>query len=316
MSPSPIPALRRLSGHRSSRWIATVSAVVGLVYLWLFTPFSMTSLVNTGSRNGLAIVVVLARVPQAIAVVRQEHERTAAEREAFEQFARQIADLEPAQAAVSASAVGGSTDDGSVAVATAKSPVPPTGDSLEDVREAYSETVMSVPHYDAEYDESLTENMAKEFGSELAHAVSSEGPVTPQLQQALITASTRSKEERATFLRRLEEEREAVLDARRSLRDVHERVEAIEESLHRRSAQELVNTWDRLDKLEQDCEAVLSDRQASLQAAETAMASIRLQQYLYGPQKWTYPVLGDTLDSIDHVQNVKHQVVTAFSRWR
>jgi hypothetical protein len=73
-----------------------------------------------------------------------------------------------------------------------------TSDSAsEQIRTSYRETVMVVPHYNDEYDESLAANLNAEFGPDLATPIIENERVTPQLRNGLLTASRHAHESRA-----------------------------------------------------------------------------------------------------------------------
>ena len=61
-------------------------------------------------------------------------------------------------------------------------------DRLDAVRGAYRETVMSVPHFEADYDESYTENVTEEFGPELATALVTGDRFDPFCRRTLLEA--------------------------------------------------------------------------------------------------------------------------------
>lgn len=65
----------------------------------------------------------------------------------------------------------------------------PKADSLHRIRKKYKCTVMSTPHYDSVYAESMVENWAEEFGPELAAWLANDNPVTPQFNTSLFTAA-------------------------------------------------------------------------------------------------------------------------------
>ena len=300
---------RRLCGR-----VATLSAVVGVIYLWVFTPLSVPALVGTASRDGLAVAATLSRIPKAVAIVREERRRTAAEQDAFEQFAKRVASLEPSRSGAPASdGRAGATTDGPVAVSVAESSTGVQDASMEAVRDAYRETVMAVPHYEEEYDEPLVEYMAKEFGTDLAKAVTSADALTPQLRAALIESSAQAREERANFLRRLDGEYEDVADARATLQDVNDAIETVEDGIERRSMPALQNAWTRLEELEAECKNALHDRQSQLHEARFADSNV-LQKYLYDPEPWTYPVLGDDLDCLDRIADARRRVTDVVAR--
>ncbi|EMA54285.1 DUF7260 family protein, partial [Halococcus salifodinae] len=131
-------------------------------------------------------------VRSAIAVVETDHERTITERDAFARFADCVSefevssvDLHPdhAQQAPAQTLVAPET------AARAKSP-------LARVRDAYRDTVMGVPHYDEEYDDSLPESLTGEFSPEVAAAVLTSEQLTPHLRDRLIDATHRARESR------------------------------------------------------------------------------------------------------------------------
>lgn len=304
--------IRRLLSRVASSRLMVVSAFAGTLYVWLFTPLSVATVVGAATRYGLAVVACLSRLPEATATVREERTRTEAERDAFKQFAQLIAATDPTEPRLERPPVRPrQADRGAVAVATGGSSAASSNDSLQEVRDAYRETVMATAHYEEEYAESLEENVAAEFGPEIARAVTDGGTVTPQLRDRLLECGLRASKERALFLQTLEEERESVADARRTLRDVHERVEAVEESLHRRSVRELVEAWRRLEEAEETCTAVLVERQSRLHAMADRRPPLSLQAYLYAAQPWTFPVLNDGLDSGSRIRRAKGRVIDA-----
>lgn len=297
---------RRLTGR-----VAKLSIVAGIAILWIFTPWTLAALAGSAIRNGIAALTLLTRIPDAITVVGQERERTAAEREAFERFARRAMALELTESQLSRGAdrrPGTTLHQGPAVIDSqvANHPSAP----IEEIRDTYRETVMAVPHYEEEYDESLEEHIAQEFGTEIGIAVSQSETVTPQLRDALVSASIEARDERADLLRRLDEERQSLQDASTSLEEIHEAVRTVEESLSRRADRELADAWDRLEELEGECRTLLRERQCRIDRDESDRA-LWLQEYLYASQEWTYPVLSDALGGIDRIQEAKRRVVGA-----
>lgn len=304
--------VRGSSGHRGQ--IATLSMIVGIVLLWLFTPWTLTALASTAIRNGIAILAVLTRIPDAVALVHQERERTAAEHDAFEAFARRTLRLDVGDTPHS------ETTDGRPATALQPGAAvvddyaaSPDSASMEEIRDVYRETVMAVSHYEEEYGESLEEHLAQEFGTELGIAISQSETVTPQLQQALVTASIQSRDERAELLDRLDEERHSLQEASHSLEEICDAVRTVEQSLSQRADRELAEAWDRLEELEGDCRTLLRQRQCKLDPKGKGR-EMGLQEYLYATAPWTYPILGDGLAGVDRIERAKQQVVEAIMR--
>jgi hypothetical protein len=257
-----------------------------------------------GRDSVLALLACVTRIQDGLSIVTEERKRTAAEQTAFENFSARVA-------AIDVTEVESATESTSVGLVA---PRTKTTATLEEVRVAYCDTVMSVPHYEEEYNEPLTEHMAAEFGTDLAAIVSNNDVLTPPLQQALIQASQVARRDRASFQRTLASERDALTDARWQLRDIFETAETITTApLDQRPFDGLVGAESRLNDLKNDCEEILQDRQQQLNE-ETSRDGVSLQEYLYTPHCWTYPVLSDALDCLSHLQEVEHRIARTVSR--
>lgn len=296
----------RLTGR-----VAKLSMLTGIALLWLFAPWSLTALASSVVRNGIAVLAVLTRIPDAIALVSQERDRTAAERDAFDSFARQVSAIEMSESRTS-QPTGSRQEPAAISASTG------VGDyaggrsaSMAEVEQAYRETVMAVSHYEQEYDEPLMEHLAAEFGTEVGIAVSQSDTLTPQLQEALIGASIQSRDERTELLKQLDGETERLKKTSTSLEELCEAVSTVEASLAQRADCELAEAWERLEALEGDCRTLLQEQQCRIDGSNS---EISLQEYLYAPQEWTYPTLGDSLVGIDRVRRAKHRVVRTILR--
>jgi hypothetical protein len=278
-----------------------------VVVLWV-APFLSVSVSGAAvsRESALAVLACVTRIPDAVSAVTEERKRTAAEQAAFEEFSTRIAALE-ATAIESPPATTGSGFNPS-----GIEPAAP----LEDVRTAYSDTVMAVAHYEEEYDEPYAEHMVAEFGPDLAGIVERNDVLTPQLQAALIQASDAARQERASFCRTLDREHDALTDARQRLRDVSDTTERLTTTpLSQRSFDDVLGAESRLQCLKADCEALLEDRQQQLHEGPSR-DGIQLQKYLYASRSWTFPVLDDTLDCLSQLREIERRIVQAVSRRR
>lgn len=233
----------------------------------------------------LFLAFALAHIKTARSLLEEERERIAAEAEAFAAFARRVADVE---------ADGQPLADGGPRVTTTIGS--PPGDGVEQVREAYRNTVMSVPHYEAEYDESLHRNMALEFGGDVAGAVDGTGHLTPQLQATLVERSRTAHDQRVSLLRQLEAEGEALEDADRTMECCRRSADRIADApIERYSYDELLAEWRLLEDRQEDVETLLTERQETVQERDrengTRRSGPSFEEYLYGPMDVTYPVL-------------------------
>lgn len=265
--------------------------------------------------TGLLTVFVLAAIihlREARATVSEEQSRTAAEHDAFATFARRIAAIDPGSPAVQPASSSGPT-----ATLTAE-PHPPD-EALEQVTAAYRETVMAVPHYDEDYDETLATNMAEEFGEEIATAVVSGSQFTQQLKQALMHGSRDAQNRRRELLSGLDREAEDLDEAMDAFGEIDAAIDAVDESpLTDRSFDGLAAIWERLGEIEDRCNRIIDRRQQRIH--EWSMSGPRdaaaptLHEYLYQPLSVTYPILADGTGLADRIRTAQHRVLIALTR--
>lgn len=213
-------------------------------------------------------------------IAARERDEVDAEREAFEQFAAAIAD---------------------VSAISPKTPAPPMGNMIskapnrksDDLREAYRETVMAVPHYDDVYDEALEENLVAEFGPEFAELFQSTGgpSFTDHHKKTLIAAAEQNAKERADFCDRLDSE----ID---SLRSMHRGLTTLLDELDTN----IVPGWYHR-RFEDQLEGILHDRQSTLgsRSSMTYIDRHNLCAYLYDDEFWTYPGLTAVARLLDSI---------------
>jgi hypothetical protein len=204
----------------------------------------------------LVVVAVAVHVREATAAGDEERERLGIERDAFARFARQVADIEVPETSATVSTTGG--------IATAVTTAP--DDRLRRVQEAYRETVMAVAHFESDYGEPLGDNMAAEFGEDVAVAVVDGGRLTPQLKSALVQGSREAQRSRANLLSTLEAEAESLDRARTAIEEVDGEREAIagRTSFADRSFEALEDDWERLGVLADRCRDLVAERGETL----------------------------------------------------
>jgi hypothetical protein len=192
---------------------------------------------------------------------------------------------------------------------------------LQQVRNAYEDTVMAVPHYEEDYGDTVDESLTEEFGEEIAVAVSAGYQFSPPLKHHLLQAATAARQRRTNFLSILNKEEDALDSARILLTAPEDRLRGqLEQSLADLSIDELLTVYNRICDYEQDCETVLKDRQRHRtdgHAAFTIPRSSRtdLQTYLYQSLPATYPVLADGSTLLETLQSTRHQVAVELA-WR
>lgn len=255
----------------------------------------------------LFVAFALAHIKTARSLLEEERERIAAEAEAFASFARRVADIDVQSHPL--------TDGGPTATTTIGTP---PDDGVEAVRDAYRDTVMSVPHYEEEYDESLPRNMGLEFGADVAGAVEGGGSMPPQLQATLVERSRTAHDQRASLLRQLETEAEALDDADRSLQRCRRTADRIADApLERYSYGELLSEWRLLDDRQAEADALLAERQETVQERDrtngTQGDGPSFEDYLYGPMEVTYPVLAAGTAVVERLGEARTRVTRALA---
>ncbi len=220
---------------------------------------------------------------EAAHAIRRERRRLVDERRAFEEFAKRVRGFD------------------------AERPQP-TGDrtllhrqsgGLDAVRDAYEETVMSVPHYRDEYGEPYAVNVAGELSRELAAALESDGQFHSPLKRKLLQATGQAIASRERLIGVVDAEAEA-------LESTGDDVAALAGDVASLGDQPLANlefnalrlTRERLRDVRDRCDDLAADRQSTLQdRRRTLPVEIDdLGEYLYADCETTYPLLGAFAD--------------------
>lgn len=255
----------------------------------------------------LLVLAAIVHVHEATSLVEEERARLAAERDAFDAFSRRLASVEVSEVTTTVAASGG------LAVETSTMP----DDRLARVKDAYRDTVMSVPHYEEDYGESLAENLAAEFGDGLAFAVVDGRQLTPPLKSALLAASDEASRERTAFLSTLEAEAEALAEAATAIGKIDDEVESIADAPPtERSYEELVAEWTRLGALGDRCRELLRSRQEEIRSTSTATKpdGLELHDYLYDELPVSHPVLADLASLADAIGSLRSQLLRSLTR--
>lgn len=258
---------------------------------------------------GLVVIATLLYLPRAKEICAEEWARTRSERDAFEAFVRRVGAIDLPAIQV---------HDGGLGVA----PLSQAHDGVqqvERVKDVYRNTIMDVPHYEEEYDETLREHMAAEFSEDIATAICDGGTLTPQLQQALVHHGREARDEREALLEALDEEVDSLSAATPAIRDLDASLAAFSERrLRRLSFDELTGAYRELHELRGRVRELVEERQRTLH--EGVHLGRRLDDashfyaYLYHPLDVTYPVLADGTTLVDEIERARSRVVQAISR--
>lgn len=232
---------------------------------------------------------------EARQALRAERRKLVDEQQAFEQFADRVGGLEPTRQ-------------------PDRSPrsVPPRGrPGLERVHAAYRETVMSVPHYREDYDESLAENLAGECDEALAVAVADGTHLSPWLQRSLVAAAREAGRARGEVLETIDEERAALDRGAERVRElVAELVALREQPLERAEFNCLRETRERLDAMAERCETLTTARQETLRSYNRAnpLDLEHFGHYCYGDCESIHPIISLVADVAEQVDRTRQVV--------
>ncbi len=259
----------------------------------------------------------------ALAALRVERRRVVDEREAFRAFRDRVSSIPAADGvtrrdapANGSRAVGGNRPHGGGTWTPTRGAAVP-GSGLAAVRDAYQETVMAVPHYEAEYDDTYERSLAAEFGPELAYALTRTAGFHAEYRRSLLDAVDTAAAERDAFCDALATETESVERAASRLAPVRDEVEAIDGEVPGRSdsapesASPGFGALDacraRVEALRDDCDRIAARRQRVIADHDRSLAlpdDLDLPTYCYHDLDASYPVLaaigrtGDRLDAL------------------
>ena len=259
----------------------------------------------------LGTVAFLSCVRRARSAVSFERERLLDEYEAFIAFADRVAKIP-----VAPRPDGGRPMSGPL-VSNAQE-----DSGLGEVRDAYRDTVMDVPHFETDYDESLQEHMATELSPELASAVTEGSQFTPAIRTPLVASAKSAAHDRRVLADQLDDELADLEDAEERFTDLSQRFEVTDgEGLVDRTFPDLQARWGRLNGLQDECSAMLARRQAQLRD-RTPSSGTRLQSptavsnYLYGDLDVDFPVLSAGTRLLERIEEEKRHTVEALTERR
>ena len=249
----------------------------------------------------LATFLAFAYVRDAQAAARQERRRVLDEHDAFQEFADRVAGLEPTPA--------------DTQVRTRDTPVAGVhrvdslagygtgGDvTLRRVLTAYRDTILSLPHYTAEYDETTSQSFAAELGPDTVTALASNGTLSAGAQSAIVSRSRQAATARSSLADAIGDEIDALTAAESEIGRIDRRRRRLVEHLDGidgDGTDAAIDVWERLEGLEAECDDLAADRQQTLNdppmaphADASPDADHAFYTYLYGDHSGpTYPVL-------------------------
>ena len=215
-------------------------------------------------------------IDEATLAVRRERRELTDEKQAFEAFLERVKRLETDQTHRSRSQL-----------------VLADRSGLETVLDAYLETVMSVPHYADQHDETPLEHLAGELTPELGAAIGSGTQLHPMLKRSLLDAGQQAVTARADVLEWIRTESNALEQAERKLAALLDELESVlGQPLEQLEFNALRLTRDRLERLQRSCDELARWRQEALHRYPIALTDVGdLVGYLYEDCASRHPVL-------------------------
>ncbi|WP_424004359.1 DUF7260 family protein [Haloarcula salina] len=209
---------------------------------------------------------ILDPVETALDVLAREQTELAAEREALDDFLTRLDRIDPVEQRTVP--VGSPPERADTAPVVA-------------LRDAYSETVLSVEHFETVYDETLVENVAIEFGPDYAAVFHPESNVqfSPPVKRSLVAATEQAIDERESLERAVKLEQRAITSYR-------ERIQCLLDTLD----STVVPEWYR-ETFRETATGILSERQEELHSSVHRFDTMDFCSYMYEEQLWTHPVL-------------------------
>ena len=250
------------------------------------------------------------------AAVRAERRRCAGERDSFEAFRSALADVETVGRAEGVAADGSA---GPAAVHTVGSVQTGRNDGVRRMCEAYRRTVMAVPHYDEEYGEPLTENLAQEFGADVATAMANASVLTDDLCDAVDDAAAVSRTERDEFVDLLDREESSLETVERRLDEVTDRLDVIdpcERPPTNEGFDELRERYDAVRDLRERLDELAADRQQTLAAHRRTLSDRvpSVTEFLYPDMDEQFPVLAGIAEVGERLDAVEHRITDRLAR--
>ncbi|WP_426963140.1 DUF7260 family protein [Haloparvum alkalitolerans] len=200
-----------------------------------------------------------------------------------------------------------------------RSRVDPAGRGLRAVKAAYEETVMSVPHFAADYDETYEASVEAEFGADLALILTGQSAFDDRSRRTLIDRTETAIEERSVFLDTLDAEAESLEHGASVVAALREAVADLTDGRHAdRDFGALDARRAQVPVLRRKCDALAARRQADLREQRRRMrlpsSFPNVPAYLYAGLDDRYPVLAAVGELGSRLDEARRDLERALAR--
>ncbi len=239
------------------------------------------------------------RLATALSELRTERRRTADELEALRTFEDRVRSIE--------------TEKHSAGLVSSGRVLESKPRALGAVRRAYESTVMSVPHYTDEYDDSYVESIAEEFTPELAVALTDGTEFNERCKRSLLSAVSDVQSARESLLGTIDRERESLRTATEDLKPLIEEcaeLDGLEFGGMRFGALDAYRV--RLETMKERCERASARRQNAIfdqrriQRLPSEVPDVAM--YFYQHLDVDYPVMSVIADLLDSIAAVQRRI--------
>lgn len=177
---------------------------------------------------------------------------------------------------------------------------------------------MSVPFYEAEYDDTSEESIQAEFGPDIATALIQSDDLSTIAIEVLLAKVEQARSEREALIETCECDQASVDEASTVLKPIAEELQAIESiCFDDRGFGALEAHRDRLLTLTDKCEHAATTRQTTIHRHRTAYSlpidAPDICMYLYDEFDTAYPILSFCSDLARRIENCRLQVERAMS---
>lgn len=249
-----------------------------------------------------------------------EQNRTERERDAFQEFATRITDLQRSSDPLPSDAEDKEIQDASGVVTLNSHPISePSGrDELGTIRNAYEDTVMSTSFYETEYGDTYEESIRAEFGPDIATALTQSDDLSPVAKEVLLEKIEQVRREREALIETCEREHASVDKAATVLKPIDEELQSVESmSFDDQGFGALEAHRARLLTLKNNCEHAATTRQATIHHHRTKyrlpIDAPDISEYLYEEFETGYPILCLCSDLAQRIENTRLRVERAMS---
>jgi len=281
---------------------------------------TVSVVVTSVASAGLAALLGAAYIHKASEKCQEERRRVFDEHEAFKRFADRVEAIETA----SSKPANANSDGLFMNHHHTLESTDTIDSSLRRVVSIYEDTVMSVPHYGREYDETVFESLSAELGPDTATSLAVNNTLSQSTQRALVSRSREAASARVSLADAIGMELDALTDVESKLSAIDRRRRRLVVHLNEVNVDKTgaaLDIWHQLNDLEHETENVATERQQSLRnppmQVDTGVddtGEMEFYDYLYGAKNAPrHPVLAQIADLTEKIHNNRDYVASVIA---